>query len=574
VSTDPGLVELERAPDARLEQARRLLADGDATQARPLVSEALSAQPNDPAALCLGGKLELLGGRVERAQELLARALELAPDYVEAHLELAALYRRARRLEDALDELLLALHYDPDNATALFETGNVRSAKGDLEGAIASYRSAIEKDPKLAQAHVEMGFALLKLRRFSDALEVLERGAELDPRSISGQNNLGYVYVRLEQYDRALEVFSRLCAQTPDSLLWPRLNLANALSHTGRLAESERVYAYMLQHEPNNFTAHWNRAHHVLGRHEFAEGWQEYRYRLQVEDVWHRRMIPFAPWKGEALEGKTLLISAEQGLGDQIMFASCLPEVVSSANEVILECDHRLAGLFQRSFPTVRVIGSRQEMYPPWLREVGHPDYHLPAGNLPGFFRSRMEDFPRHDGYLAADPARIAHWKARLAALGAGPKIGLSWRGGTRGTRRTFRSLSLTDLLPILRVPGLRFVSLQYGDCAEDLEALRRESGIAVAHWPEAIADYEETAALCTALDLTVSVCTSVIHLNGALGRPVLVMVPAVPEWRYGVAGEVMPWYPAVRLIRQAERGDWSPVFARVAGELGQRFPA
>jgi tetratricopeptide (TPR) repeat protein len=572
VSADPGVAE--RASDARIEQARRVLADGDATQAWQLVREALEARPDDPDALCLGGKLALLGGRVERAQELLGRALDVAPDNVEAHLELASLYRRSRRLEDALDELSLALHYDPDNAAGLFEMGNVRSARGDLEGAIAAYRSAVEKDPELAQAYVEMGFAMLKLRRFTDALEVLERGAELDPRSINGQNNLGYVYVRLEQYDRALEVFSRLCAQTPASLLWPRLNYGNALSHTGRLEESERVYAYMLQHEPNNFTAHWNRAHHVLARHAFAEGWEEYRYRLQVDDVWHRRLIPFAPYKGGPLEGKTLLISAEQGLGDQIMFASCLHEVVSRAKQVILECDHRLASLFQRSFPSVRVIGSRQEMQPPWLREVGHPDYHLPAGNLPGFFRTRLEDFPRHAGYLVADPARVAHWKERLATLGAGPAIGLSWRGGTRGTRRSFRSLSLTDLLPILRVPGLRFVSLQYGDCAEDLEALRRESGIEVAHWPEAIADYEETAALCVALDMTVSVCTSVIHLNGALGKPVLVMVPAVPEWRYGVAGEAMPWYPSVRLIRQAARGGWSDVFERVARELGQRFPA
>ena len=150
----------------------------------------------------------------------------------------------------------------------------------------------------------------------------------------------------------------------------------------------------------------------------------------------------------------------------------------------------------------------------------------------------------------------------------------MSWRGGTRGTRRTFRSLGLIDLLPILRIPGLRFVSLQYGDCAEDLERLRREAGIEVVHWPEAIADYEETAALCVALDLTVSVCTSVIHLNGALGRPVWVMVPAVPEWRYGVAGDTMPWYPSVRLIRQAARGDWSEVFERVASDLRKRFTA
>jgi tetratricopeptide (TPR) repeat protein len=560
--------------EAALARARRLLADGDATQARELVQAMLAERPDDADALGLAGALELLAGRVERAQALLTRALDLEPRNVEAHLELAELYRRAHSFEDAQDELALALHYAPANAKALFELGNVRRMQGNLEGALEAYRGATEKDPTMAQAYVEMGFALLALRRFQEALEPLERGAELDPQNFNGQNNLGYVYVRLEQYDRALEVFSRLCAQTPDWLLWPRLNYANALSHTGRLEESERVYAYMLQHEPNNFTAHWNRAHHVLARKQFAEGWREYRYRLQVDDVWHRRLIPFAPWKGEPLEGKTLLISAEQGLGDQIMFASCLPQVIAPAEQVILECDHRLAKLFARSFPSVRVIGSRQEMVPPWLREVGHPDYQLAAGNLPGFFRQQLADFPRHDGYLTADPERVARWGERLAALGPGAKIGLSWRGGTRGTRRTFRSLGLIDLLPILRIPGLRFVSLQYGDCAEDLERLRREAGIEVVHWPEAIADYEETAALCVALDLTVSVCTSVIHLNGALGRPVWVMVPAVPEWRYGVEGDTMPWYPSVRLIRQAVRGDWSDVFERVASDLRERFAA
>jgi tetratricopeptide (TPR) repeat protein len=560
------------APTERIAQARRFLDDGDATQARRLVGEVLRDDPQDAAALCLGGKLELLGGHAERAQELLGRALDIVPQDVEAHLALADLYRRARQLEDALDELSLALHYDPDNATARFEIGNVRRMQGDLDGAIEAFRSATEKDPGMAQAYVELGHVYLTRKRYSEALEVLERAAELDPNSINGQNNLGYVYVRLEQYDRALNVFSRLCAQTPGSILWPRLNYGNALSHTGRLEESQRVYEYILQHEPNNFTAHWNQAHHMLARKEFAAGWREYQYRMQVDDVWRRRLIPFGPWKGEPLEGKTLLISAEQGLGDQIMFASCLPELIRSAQQVILECDHKLAGLLQRSFPAVRVIGSRQEMTPLWLREVGHPDYHLRAGDLPGFFRTRAEDFPRHDGYLIADPARVARWKERLAALGDGPKIGLSWRGGTRQTRRSLRSLALTDLLPILRIPGLHFVNLQYGECTEDLEALRRETGIEVAHWPEAISDYEETAALCVALDLTVSVCTSVIHLNGALGKPVWVMVPAVPEWRYGEAGDTMPWYPAVRLIRQAATGSWADVFARVARDLEARF--
>jgi len=568
---------LATSPAARreeLQRARQLLDEGDAARAQPLVQAALDAGPDDPDALFLGGRIEALAGRIEQARALLGRAAEIRPDDAEAHLELGRLGVRARDFDAALDAFSLALYYDPDNALALFELGNVHRMRGDLDAAIELFRQAIEKDPKLARAYVDLGYAYLSRERTAEALDVLERAVELEPTSINGQNNLGYAYVRLEQYDRALDVFARVCAATPRTLLWPRLNYGNALNHTGHFAESERVYNYMLQLEPSNFTARWNRAHHLLGRKEYAEGWRDFSYRMQVDDVWYRRLIPFAPWKGEPLEGKTLLVSAEQGLGDQIMFASCLPEVVAAAKQVILECNERLLGLFQRSFPQVRVIPGKQEKTPPWLREVGHPDYHVLAGSLPGLLRNRLEDFPRHEGYLVADPLRAERWRARLAGLGPGPKIGLSWRGGTHLTRRSLRSLALHDLLPVLRMMGLRFISLQYGECAAELEGLRRETGIEVVHWPEAIDDYEETAALCASLDLTLSVCTSVIHLNGALGKPVWVMVPAVAEWRYGVQGDSMPWYPSVRLIRQASGGDWSDVFARVTRDLAERFAA
>jgi hypothetical protein len=253
------------------------------------------------------------------------------------------------------------------------------------------------------------------------------------------------------------------------------------------------------------------------------------------------------------------------------MFASCMPDLLRLGGSVILECDHRLAGLFQRSFPEARVIGSRHELIPTWLREVGQVDYHIPAGSLPGFFRKRVADFPDHQGYLRADPVKVARWRKQLDALGPGLKVGLSWRGGTRSTRRRLRSLSLTDLLPVLRVAGCRFVSLQYGDIQADLDALRQEEGIEIAYWKEAIADYDETAALCAALDFTVSVCTAVIHLNGALGRPAWVMVPAVAEWRYGEQGERMPWYPSIRLLRQPAGGDWSGVLQAIATGVAAR---
>ena len=185
--------------------------------------------------------------------------------------------------------------------------------------------------------------------------------------------------------------------------------------------------------------------------------------------------------------------------------------------------------------------------------------------------RNRQEDFPRHGGYLRAAPDRTAAWKARLAALGPGLKVGLSWQGGTQLSRSALRSLTLDRLLPVLRVDGVHFVDLQYTDTARERAALERERGISVVHWPEAITDYDETAALVAALDLVVSVCTAVVHLTGALGRPAWVMTPFSPEWRYGRAGGSMAWYPSVRLIRQTGYGVWEPVIATVAEQLKAR---
>lgn len=553
-----------------LAQADALLAAGDAAQAQRLVLGILQREPENAGALLLAGRIERLAGHYEAALKLLEQAAEIAPELVEAHLELARIFRRARDFEGALDELALALHYDPANAAAHFEIGNVHHKQGKYERAIESFRQAIAADPEHARAHTDLGWVYLRRDRFDEARDTLERAVELDPRSIAAQNNLGFVYVKLEQYERALEVFTRLCSGTSRAMLWPRSNLGNALDHNARFDDADRIYQHILKYEPNNFAARWNRALNLLSRHEFAEGWQEYRYRLQVEDVWHPRLIPFAPWEGEPLEGKSLLISAEQGLGDQIMFASCLAEIASRAARVVLECEHRLAALFQRSLPQIRVIGSRHELIPPWLRAVGEVDYHVPFGSLPGFLRNSLADFPRHEGYLRADPVKQAKWKAWLDALGPGLKVGISWRGGTQSTRRQLRSIALADLLPVLRARGCQFVCLQYGDCAAELEQLSAQHGIRVAYAKEAIADYDETAALCAALDLTVSVCTAVIHLNGALGKPVWVMVPAVPEWRYGRSGERMPWYPSVRLLRQTERNDWMPVFSAVVGGLQQ----
>jgi hypothetical protein len=197
----------------------------------------------------------------------------------------------------------------------------------------------------------------------------------------------------------------------------------------------------------------------------------------------------------------------------------------------------------------------------------------VPLGSLPLYFRGDASAFPKHGGYLKADSSRISAWRDRLAALGGAYTVGVSWQGGTYATRLPLRSIPLDDWLPLLTVPGIRFVSLQYTPEAQAaLHALGERHGVHVEHWPEAIGDYDETAALVSALDLTVSVCTSVSHLAGALGRPVWVLVPSNPEWRYGHAGETMLWYPSARLFRQVQARDWTRVIEDVERGLRRQI--
>jgi hypothetical protein len=273
-------------------------------------------------------------------------------------------------------------------------------------------------------------------------------------------------------------------------------------------------------------------------------------------------------WDGSPLAGRTLLVHAEQGLGDEIMYASCMPEAIAQARHCVIECADRLVPIFTRSFPQATVRAVAKGDTGEWLKNVPPIDVQIPAGSLPLHLRRTAADFPRERAYLKADPARVALWGTRLAGLRPGLKVGLSWRGGTSLTRSVLRSIPLERLLPLLQQEGMCFVSLQYGDVREDLDRVVRRHGVSIQHWQEAIDDYEETAALMCALDLTISVCTAVVHLGGALGRPVWTMAPLRPEARYGVSGESMPWYASVRMFRQPRYEDWDSVISKVAGEL------
>jgi tetratricopeptide (TPR) repeat protein len=537
-------------------------------EARGLAAELAAQQPQSAYVALLEARLKRLVGDLEGAAASYQAALERDAALLEAMLELGGLHLRMKDVDKAFDAYSLAIYHDPSSAEAYCGLGEAYARRDETEAAAACFRRAIELDPGMARPHALLGIQLGKKKANEEAIAELQRAIALDPEDPLAHGQLGNLYVRLERYEEARSAYERLCELTPPHHAAARISLSNAMLYLGRYEEVARTYLDLLREAPEHFAVRWNRAHLLLAEHRFKEGWRDYEYRFSVPEVWEPRLIPHPPWRGEPLDGKTLLVSCEQGLGDQFMFASCLPDVIGRAARVVVECHSRIEALFRRSFPDAQVVSSQQEAWPRWMKNVGHVDFHVSMGSLPRHLRNRWEDFPRHNGYLKADPEKVARWRARLDALGPGAKIGVHWRGGIVGTRRSLRSIPLADWMPILGRPGCRFVSLQYGDCRDELEAFRAGTGAPLEHWQEAIDDLDETAALCCALDLTVSVCTSVIHLNGALGRPVWVMVPSAPEWRYGLRGEAMPWYPSVRLFRQATPGDWPGVMARVTAGL------
>jgi tetratricopeptide (TPR) repeat protein len=474
-------------------------------------------------------------GDFAAACRYLSAALAANPDDVEALYHLALAEARCGRLERAA-ELLEAVLTRRQDADVLNALGNIHRLGARLTEAVASYRRALAVNADHIAALTNLGLCLRDQGVPAEALPVLDRALALAP-----------------DYVEAL------------------FNKALALIDIGEMGPASALIERTLVLEPDFAQAHLQRGFLLLRRGVFAAGWREYAWRVRIPDLDRWQDFPYPLWQGEALAGRRVLVQAEQGLGDQIMFGSCLPDLVSRAQHTLIECDPRLAGLFARSFPAAKIYCYRVKGNPAWSHEPT-PDFRVRYGDLPRMLRNRDTDFPRHAGYLVPDTAGVAAWRARLAALGPGLKVGVSWRGGTPGTGQAARSMPLVKLLPLFTFPDAHFVSLQYGRNSEEIAALNSRYGVALHDWLPPVTDMDEVAALIAGVDLVVTVCTTVVHLSGALGKTAWVMVPAVAEWRYLATGTAIPWYPALRLFRQRQRNEWEDVIATVRAELRRRI--
>ncbi len=328
-------------------------------------------------------------------------------------------------------------------------------------------------------------------------------------------------------------------------------------------------YELAVKYRPDYAKAKWNLGicHVLLGN--FAKAWPFFELRDVAEEV---KLDQFTQprWDGTSLAGKTIVVHAEQGIGDEVLFASCFGDVIAQAGKTILVCEPRLQKLFARSFPQATVYSwtRRKDWAPMPLAE--QIDCQIPAGSLPLYFRNQADDFPRRERFLSVDPALVEHWRQRLAQLGAGLKVGISWRAGGKANEGRKRTIELIDWREILSTPDVTFVNLQYGDTADDLAEVERQLGVRILDWEQGdpLVDMDSYAAKISALDLVISVGNAAVHLAGAVGTPAWTLLPRVPSWRWMVAGEDSPWYSSVKLFRQPRRRQWEPVLEQIAANL------
>jgi len=526
----------------------------------------LAVDPGHVAArFALGVTLQAMG-RIEEALTVLAALVEHVPEHRDAWFHLGLLAHQLGATSVALDAYLCAQRLGLDTAALHTNLGLALNQLGRLDEAAAVQTRAIAADPGDATLQVSLAITLRRAGQLEAAAAACDRAIAIDAACAAAHSLLGGIRVQQRQHDAAIAAHRRACALEPDSPIV--LNeFANALMDDGDVDGALRLYREAVDRAPRMPELHFHLSLALLAAGRLGEGWAEYAWRHALPGAQARWTGPGAPWGGEPVDGRRILVWREQGLGDEIMFASCLGDLVSKGARVALVGTPRLRALYQRSLPGVVVIDAADGQA--HLDLVA--DYHAAIGGLPQWLRSQVADFPHRPAYLHADPERVARWRERLRALGDGPFVGVCWRSGLLTPARQQGYAPLRDWSPVLQTPGVQFVNLQYDECTAEIAAIKRVLGVTIHRWPECDLrnDLDDAAALTAALDLAITAPTAVGELSGALGIPTWRIADERDWTMLGTSGR--PWFPAMEVFARSPRELWSDLLARVADRLAAR---
>ncbi|MGA2582013.1 MAG: tetratricopeptide repeat protein [Tepidisphaeraceae bacterium] len=507
------------AASTLLNQASRSLQAGALAEAEVNLRQILSQEPNNADALNLLGVVAMRAGKTAAGAELFQRARALAPRNVEIHNNLATALALLKRTNEALDIATAAATLDPHNADTQEILGNILMDQSNFFSAIAAYERGVKLKPNAAMNHQNLGRALAITDDLQRSVAAFEKAVALDPNSVEVLFQLGSSLYELGEIDRAIECFQKAIA----------LN-------------------------PGHAASHWNRGQALLLKGDLARGWPEFDWRMKIpalnlSPTHLRRPL----WDGGNVDGQTILLYSEQGFGDTLQFSRYIPIVADKGAKVVFACSPSLLNLIRQSQPRATVFSN--------LAAPPRFDVFCPLPSLPRAFDTTIETIPANIPYITADATRIDAWRNRLAGESR-LKIGLAWAGSPLHTNDRRRSLPPAALAPLSEATNAAFYNMQ-------LEK-EPDPGIPLIDWTNALQNFSDTAALIANLDLIISVDTAVAHLAGAMGKPVWLLLPFVPDWRWMLAREDSPWYPTMRLFRQPRRHDWETPIRQIAAELAQ----
>jgi tetratricopeptide (TPR) repeat protein len=502
---------------------------------------------------------------LKRFDEALAsynRAIALKPDYAEAYSNRGLALVELKRPQDALASCDRAIELKSDYADAHSYRGIALYELKRTEEALASYDRAIALKPDDATTHSNRGVALKDLNRLGEALASSNRAIALKPDFAEAHFNRGCVLNELQRFDEAILSYDKAIALKPD-YTDVHSNRGVALKEMRRVDEALASYDRAIALNPDHFDAHWNRSLALLLVGRLQQAWPEYEWRRQKPDWIAGRLCPTAPYRlwqvGDSIAGKTVLVSAEQGLGDTLQLCRYLKLLEARGARVVLVVQSKLRSILRTLSPTIEVLI--------WGEAVPATDYHCPLASLPLTFGATLENIPANVPYLKADSQRVERWRHRLGREGL--RIGIAWQGQP-GPVDVGRSFAVSGFEEISQLSGVRLISLQKNLGSEQLARL--PAGMKVEtlgedfdSGPDAFLD---TAAVMESLDLVITSDTAIAHLAGALGRPVWVALQWVPDWRWLLDRPDTPWYPTMRLFRQSSRGAWGSVFRAMKQEL------
>jgi len=505
-----------------IESAHRQFRSGRLAEAERILRQVLQQEPRHSDALHLLGLVASQSGHQDEAVRLVQAAIGANPNRADFRVNLGGILLKLGRNDEAIECARAAMAIDPFSSHAPFLLGNALVKAGRGVEAVDAYRQAMEKTPNLLGMMLNLAYALQGLGQLDEAAGLFESVLSFAPNCAGACSHLGAILYPTEQIDRSLALHRKA-----------------------------------LLIEPENVGFHWYYAIALLTNGDFAEGWEEFEWRLRFPELNLYRASPQPQWDGSDLAGKTIVLHNEGGFGDGIFFARYVPMVAGRGGRIILDCQPELTRLFAR-IPAVESIIPRGDPLPAF-------DTHIALPGLPRLFQTRLENIPGSVPYLTAGPKEAEYWKQRLSQ-NPGPKIGLAWSGSSNDM--VWRSRTLEIFSPLAGVRGIQFYSLQKGPEAKQ----PIPPGLSMIDYTDELHDFADTAGLIANLDMVISVDTSVAHLAGAMGKPTWTLIPYACDFRWLRSREDSPWYPTMRLFRQGQDRNWNRVAERVAGELRSRF--